>query len=121
MYEKYFEDMQVRMKPVLDLAEANKQAMERLASLQKESMTEVVNASVEQFKELSQCSDAQSALDLQLKFYKALEAKMNDTAEKSISAINEVKEMFVSTMEDSVKKTTAEMEEALKKAGKMGQ
>ncbi len=114
MYDKFFEDMKTRMQPVLDLAETNKKAMEKLAALQKDSMTDVVNASVEQFKELAQCKDPQSALDLQLKFYKSLEAKMTETAEKSIATITEANEAFVAVVEDSAKKAVAEVEEAVK-------
>ncbi len=114
MYEKFFEDMQGRMQPVLDLAETNKKAMEKLAALQKDSMTEVVNASVEQFKQLAQCKDPQSAVDLQLKFYKALEGQMSETAEKSIAAITEANEAFVAVVEESARKAVADVEEAVK-------
>ncbi len=116
MYEKMFADLKARMQPVVELAETNKKAMEKLAALQKDSMTEVVNASVEQFKELAQCKDPKAALDQQVIFYKALEAKMSDTAEKSIAAITEAKDAFVAVVEESAKKTTAEIEAAVKKA-----
>ena len=115
MYDQIFADMKERMQPVVDLAETNKKTMETLANLQKDSMTEVVNASVEQFKALSSCKDPKEVLDLQVKFYKSLESKMTETAEKSIAAITEAKEAFVSVVEDSAKKTTAEVEEAVKK------
>jgi len=114
MYDNFLQDMQGRMQPVLDLAETNKKAMEKLASLQKDSMTDVVNASVEQFKELAQCKDPQSALDLQLKFYKSLESKMANIAEQSVAAITEANDAFVAVVEDSTKKAVAEVEEAVK-------
>lgn len=116
MYEKFFADMQSRMQPVLALAESNKKAMERLADVQKQSMTEVVNASVIQLQELSRCSDAQTALDLQLKYYKELEAQMMDSAEKSIAAINEARDSFVEAIEESARKTAEEVEAVVKSA-----
>ena len=116
MYEKVLEDMKARMQPVLDLAETNKKAMETLAAVQKESMTDVVNASLEQFKAVSQCKEPQAALDLQVKFYKDLEAKMTASAEKSIAAITEAKEAYVSAVEEAAQKATAEFEGAVKKA-----
>ncbi|WP_421869197.1 phasin family protein [Motiliproteus sp.] len=116
MYEKVLEDMKARMQPVLDLAETNKKAMETLASVQKESMTDVVNASLEQFKAVAECKEPQAALDLQVKFYKDLEAKMTESAEKSIAAITEAKEAYVSAVEDAAKKATAEFETAVQKA-----
>ena len=115
MYDQIFADLKTRMQPVVDLAESNKKTLETLASLQKDSMTEVVNASVAQFKALAECKDPKSVLDLQVKFYKGLEAKMTDTAEKSIAAITEAKETFTAVVEESAKKTVAEVEEAVKK------
>lgn len=116
MYDKMFEDMKARMQPIMDLAETNKKAMETLANVQKESMTDMVNASLEQFKALSQTKEPQKALDLQMQYYKDLEGKMNASAEKSIAAINESKEAFVAAVEDAAKKATAEVDTAVKKA-----
>lgn len=116
MYEKVLEDMKARMQPVLDLAETNKKAMETLALVQKESMTDVVNASLEQFKAVAECKEPQAALDLQVKFYKDLETKMTESAEKSIAAISEAKEAYVSAVEEAAKKATAEFETAVQKA-----
>lgn len=116
MYDKLFDDMKSRMQPVLDLAETNKKAMETLATVQKDSMTEMVNASLEQFKALSQVKEPKAALDLQVQYYKDLEAKMASSAEKSIAAITEAKEAFVAAVEEAAKKATAEVEGAMKKA-----
>jgi len=116
MYNQIFTDMKSLMQPVVELAETNKKAMEKLASLQKDSMTDVVNASVAQFKELAQCKDPKVALEKQLEFYKTLEAKMTDTAEKSIATMTEAKEAFVAVVEESAKQTAVEVEAAVKKA-----
>jgi hypothetical protein len=116
MYDNFMKDMKARMQPVLDLAESNKKAMETLASVQKESMTDVVNASLEQFKAVSECKDPKAALELQVNFYKALEAKMSITAEKSIAAISEAKDAYVASVEAATKKAAAEFEGAVKKA-----
>ncbi len=118
MYDQIFADMKTRMQPVVSLAETNKKALETLAALQKDSMTEVVNASVEQFKEMAQVKDPKVAMEKQVQFYKALEAKMTDTAEKSIAAITEAKEAFVAVVEESSKKTAEEVEAAIKQASK---
>lgn len=115
MYEKIFADMKDRMQPMMDLAETNKSTMEKLALLQKDSMTEMVNAGLEQFKALSQCKDPKTAMELQMKFYKDMESKMASTAEKSMATMTEAKDVYVSMMEESAKKTTAEVEEAVKK------
>ena len=116
MYNEIFADMKTRMQPVVDLAETNKKAMEALATLQKDSMTDVINASVAQFKELAQCQDPKLAMEKQLEFYKSLETKMTDTAEKSIATISEAKDAFVAVIEESAKQTASEVEAAVKKA-----
>lgn len=115
MYDNLFADMNARMKPVMDLVETNKKVLEKLAGVQKETMTDVVNASLEQFQALSQCKDPKVALELQVKFFKALEAKMTDTTEKSIAAFTEAKEAFSAVIEESAKKTAADVEAVVKK------
>lgn len=116
MYDQMMAEMTTRMKPVMDLAETNKKVLETLAGVQKDTMTEVVNASMEQFQALAKCQDPKAALDLQVKFYKALEAKMTDTTEKSIAAFNEAKDVYTAVLEDSAKVATAEVEKVVKKA-----
>ena len=116
MYNKMIEEMTARMKPVMDLAETNKKVLEMLAGVQKEAMTDVANASMEQFKALAQCKDPKAAMDLQVNFFKALEAKMTDTTEKSIAAFAEAKDAFSTVIEESAKTATAEVEKAVKKA-----
>ncbi|WP_207061475.1 phasin family protein [Motiliproteus sp. SC1-56] len=116
MYKNAFDDMKARMQPLLALAESNKKAMETLANVQKDSMTEVVNASLEQFKALTEAKDPKAAMDLQVQFYKALEAKMTDTAEKSIAAINESREAFLAALQEASEQTSEEIQAAVKKA-----
>lgn len=114
MYEKIFADMKERMQPMMDLAETNKKALEALTLLQKESMTDMVNAGLEQFKALSECKDPKTAMELQMAFFKKMETNMASTAEKSMAAVTEAKDAYVSLVEESAKKTTAEVEEAVK-------
>ena len=115
MYDNLIADMNTRMKPVMDLIETNKKVLEKLADVQKNSMTEVVQASMDQFQALSQCKDPKVALELQVKFFKALEAKMTDSTEKSIAAFTEAKDAYSVVIEETAKKTAAEVEEAVKK------
>ncbi len=116
MYENIVENMKAQMKPVMDLAETNKTAMEKLANLQKDAMTEIMSASMEQFKALSKCKDPKAAMDLQNSFYKDLGAKMTNTAEQSIAAMTTAKDAFSAAVEVAVKKTAADVETAVKKA-----
>ena len=102
-------------KPMQTLAEVNTKTVETLVALQKAYVEELANASVEQFKTLCECKDPKAALDLQVQFYKSVEAKMTETAEKSVEAMTVAKDAYVSTVEESGKKVTEMAEEAAKK------
>jgi phasin family protein len=102
-------------KPMQDLVDVNTKTVETLVALQKAYVEELANASVEQFKTLCECKDPKAALDLQVQFYKSVEAKMTETAEKSVVAMTEAKDAYVSTVEESGKKVTELAEEAAKK------
>jgi len=102
-------------KPMQNLVEVNTKTVETLVALQKAYVEELANASVEQFKTLCECKDPKAALDLQVKFYKSVEAKMTETAEKSVVAMTEAKDAYVATVEESGKQVTEMAEEAAKK------
>ena len=102
-------------KPMQNLVEVNTKTVETLVDLQKAYVEELANASVEQFKTLCECKDPKSALDLQVQFYKSVEAKMTETAEKSVEAMTVAKDADVTTVEESGKKVTEMAEEAAKK------
>lgn len=106
-------------KPVQDLVELNTKTAETLLSLQKASVEELANASVEQFKALCECKDPKAALDLQVKFYKSVESKLTETTEKSIAVMTEAKDAYVATVEESGKKVTEMAEEAAKKVAEL--
>jgi hypothetical protein len=106
-------------KPMQTLAEVNTKTVETLVALQKAYVEELANASVEQFKTLCECKDPKAALDLQVKFYKSVEAKMTETAEKSVAAMSVAKDAYVATVEESTKKATEMAEETAKKVAEM--
>ncbi len=115
MYEKMFADMKTNMKPLMDLAETNKKTLETLAALQSECMQGTVSASVAQLKALSECKEPKSAVELQVKFYKEMEAKLTDTTKKGVQALTEAREAASKTLEGMAKTMTAEMAKAVKK------
>ena len=106
-------------KPVQVLVEINTKTVEALVSLQKASAEDLTNASVAQFKALCECKDPKAALDLQVSFYKTIEAKLTETTEKSIAAMNVAKDAYVSTVEESGKKVTEMAEETVKKVAEL--
>jgi len=106
-------------KPMQNLVDVNTKTVETLVSLQKAYVEELANASVEQFKTLCECKDPKAALDLQVKFYKTVEAKMTETAEKGVAVMTEAKDAYVATVEESGKKVTELAEEAAKKVAEL--
>ena len=106
-------------KPMQTLADVNTKTVETLIALQKAYIEELTNASVEQFKTLCECKDPKAALDLQVKFYKAVEAKMNEAAEKGVAAMTEAKDAYLATVEESSKKVTEIAEETAKKVAEL--
>ncbi|WP_299180729.1 phasin family protein [uncultured Neptuniibacter sp.] len=113
------EEIAALFKPMQDLVEVNTKTVETLVTLQKAYVEELANASVEQFKTLCECKDPKAALDLQVKFYKSVEAKMTETAEKSVAAMSVAKDAYVATVEESTKKATEMAEETAKKVAEM--
>lgn len=112
-------EIEALFKPMQDLAEVNTKTVETLVSLQKAYIEELANASVEQFKTLCECKDPKAAMDLQVKFYKSVEAKMTEAAEKGVAAMTEAKDAYVATVEESTKKATEMAEEVAKKASEL--
>ncbi|MFT5722739.1 MAG: hypothetical protein ACI9W6_003075 [Motiliproteus sp.] len=116
MYQDIVENMKAQMKPVMDLAETNKATMEALATLQKNSMHEVMKTGMDQFQALAQCQDPQLAMALQANFYKELGAKMTSTTEQSIAAMTTAKDAFTAAIDVAAKKTVADVGMATKNA-----
>ncbi|GEM_PF-659061 len=102
MYEDLLKDVQDKMKPAIDVAEANKKAVEALFSLQSEYVTDFVDSSVAQMKALSETKDPKEAVDLQVKFFKGLEEKLTSVAEKELAAITAAKEEIAAIIEKSL-------------------
>ena len=102
MYEDLLKDVQEKMKPAIDVAEANKKAVEALFSLQSEYVTDFVDSSVAQLKALSETKDPKEAVDLQMKFFKELEGKLSTVAEKELAALNAAKEEIAGIIEKSL-------------------
>ena len=106
MYEDLMKDMQDKMKPVTEMAEINKTTAEKLISLQSEYMTELFNTGIAQMKALSDIKEPKTALEMQMKFFKDMEAKMTNTAEQEIAALASAKEKLSEIVEKSMYEMT---------------
>lgn len=107
MYEDMMKDVQNKMKPVTDMAEINKSTAEKLISLQTAYVTDLFNAGVAQMKALSETKEPKAAIELQVKYFKDLEAKLTNVAEQEIATLTAAKEQLT----DIVEKGVSEMSE----------
>lgn len=102
MYEDMMKDVQSKMKPVTDMAEINKSTAEKLISLQTEYMTDLFNSGLAQMKALSEIKEPKAAIELQVKYFKDLEAKLTNVAEKEIATLTTAKEQLTDLVEQGV-------------------
>lgn len=102
MYEDLMKDMQEKMKPVTEMAEVNKATAEKLISLQSEYLTDLFNSGLAQMKALSEVKEPQAAFELQVKYFKDLEAKLTNVAEQELATLTTAKEQLTELVEKSV-------------------
>ena len=102
MYDDLMKDVQEKMQPAIDVAEVNKKALETLFSLQSEYVTDFVDSSVAQLKALTEVKEAKDAIELQVEYFKNLEAKMTSVAEKELAALTTAKEEISGIVEKSL-------------------
>ncbi|WP_409526342.1 phasin family protein [Nitrincola sp. MINF-07-Sa-05] len=106
--EEKFQPVKEKMQPALDMAEINKTAAERLIALQTEYVSDFVNSSLAQLKALTEVREPQDALKLQVEFFKTLDAKFTDVAEKELAVLSGAKDQLT----DLIEKSFAELGDA---------
>lgn len=102
MYDNMLKEMQDKMKPVTELAEFNKKAVEKIFALQSGYFADCVNASLAQVKALAEVKEPKQALELQMSFIKQQEAKWSEVAEQELATLNEVREEMNSLFEQNL-------------------
>lgn len=100
--EEQLQPMKSQIQPALDMAEINKKAAEKLISLQSDYVTDFVNSSLAQFKALLDTKDPKEALHLQIEFFKTVDAKFTEVAEKELAALSEAKDQLADVVETSL-------------------
>lgn len=95
-------DVKEKMQPAVDVAEINKKAAEKLFALQSEYVTDFVNSCVSQMKALTEVKEPSEAVELQMTYFKQLETKLAEVAEKEYDALNEAKDQITEVVEKSL-------------------
>ena len=77
-------DLKETLVPVTMITDIKKSAAEKLIALQTEYMTTLFNTGLAQMKALSDAPEPKEALELQIKFFKELNAKLANITEKEV-------------------------------------
>lgn len=103
MYDQLMKSFQDQMAPFNTIVDINKKTAEKLIDVQSSFVTEMVTAGFAQLKALTEVKEPKAAYELQVAFYKELEAKLTETAETELAAISAAREELTSVVEESVK------------------
>lgn len=102
MYDAMMKNFADQMAPFTKVAEINKKTAEKLFELQSAYMTEMFNAGMTQFKALTGATEPKSAIEMQIAFYKEMEAKLTAAAEQEVAALTSAREELTSVFEESM-------------------
>lgn len=102
MYDTMMKTFADQMAPFNKAAEINKKTAEKLFELQSAYMTEMFNAGMSQFKALTGATEPKSAVEMQIAFYKEMEAKLTAAAEQEVAALTTAREELTSVFEESM-------------------
>jgi hypothetical protein len=102
MYDTMMKNFADQMAPFTKVAEINKKTTEKLFELQSAYMTEMFNAGMTQFKALTGATEPKSAVEMQIAFYKEMEAKLTAAAEQEVAALSSAREELTSVFEESM-------------------
>jgi len=102
MYDAMMKNFADQMAPFTKVAEINKKTAEKLFELQSAYMTEMFNAGMTQFKALTGATEPKSAVEMQIAFYKEMEAKLTAAAEQEVAALTSAREELTSVFEESM-------------------
>ncbi len=101
MYENMINDVKDKMQPMMDMAEINKKAAEKLFALQSAYVTEFMNSCLCQMQAIAEVRDPKQLVELQMDYFKQLECNLTDVAEKELAALNEAKDQLTEVVEKS--------------------
>ncbi|MCW8883800.1 MAG: phasin family protein [Motiliproteus sp.] len=101
------------MEPIKEWSDSNEHAVNRLVQLQQYYFKDVVGASFEQFRSLSQCSDPEQALKMNFYFCKGLEAHANYLSNQAMETLSEVHSISLKTWDEASDRWASSMDQIL--------
>lgn len=108
MYNEMMNQFKAQMAPFTKAAEINKQTAEKLFGMQQTVATEMLNRGLEHVKALTESKEPKAAYELQVAFFKEMEAKLSTVAEEEIAALMAAKTELTELFEKSTLEMTEE-------------
>ncbi|WP_372739888.1 phasin family protein [Neptunomonas sp.] len=102
MPQDTMKDVKEALVPVTKITDINKSAAEKLIALQTEYMTDLFNTGVAQMQALSRVREPKDVFELQIKFFKELDAKLANITEKEVTMLSETKEQLIDVLETHI-------------------
>ncbi|WP_372742754.1 phasin family protein [Neptunomonas sp.] len=102
MLQDKMKDIQENLVPVTMITDINKSAAEKLIALQTECMTDLFYTGLAQMQALSSVREPKEVFELQIKFFKELDAKLANITEKEVTMLSETKEQLVDVIEKNI-------------------
>ena len=125
MYEDFMKMAQESLKPVMKLAENNTALAVKLMQAQSENAAELMKNNLAHVQALVETKDLNVAVEMQQKYVEALNEKLvtvaKDNAAVVEAAVTEAGKIFEGSLADvqaQAKKTAANIEKEIAKAGK---
>ena len=102
MSQNIVKDFQETLEPVTMITDINKSAAEKIIALQTEYMTDLFNSGLAQMKVLMSAKEPKEVYELQIKFFKELDAKLANMTEKEVTMLAETKEQLFDAIEKNI-------------------
>lgn len=102
MYDTMFKTFADQMAPFNKVAEINKKTAEKLVEIQSAYVTELYNAGVAQAKALTGAKEPKDAIELQVAFFKEMEAKLTSVAEQEFTTLTGARDELTSVFEETL-------------------
>ncbi|SFG25019.1 MULTISPECIES: phasin family protein [Neptunomonas] len=102
MRQDIMKDIQESFVPITVISDINKSAAEKLIAIQSDYMTDLFNTGLAQMQTLSSVKEPKEAFELQIKYFKELDAKLANVTEKEVAMLSATKEQLLDVIEQHI-------------------
>ena len=102
MPQDTMKDLKETLVPVTMITDINKSATEKFITRQTDYVTDLFNTGLAQVQALCSVREPKEVFELQIRFFKELDAKLADITEKEFSMLSETKEQLMDVIEKNM-------------------